>query len=204
MRRRLVLVSAAALLAAGIASSAVAAQHTFSIPGYGTSVGLPSTWKSVNYRQILKPGVLEAFAHDNPDLAGSFAAMAQPNSPIKFFAYDPNVANGFATNVNVVIIPLGAKLTFAQYRQRLAGELATVSSVSHLHSTAVRLPAGQAVRLTYHLKVTAAQRSITVQTLQYGFLHAGRSVVFTYTTLPPSGRFYTGVFATSAKSIRFS
>jgi hypothetical protein len=197
-------VSAAAFLATGIASGAVAAQKTFSIPGYGISVGLPSTWKSVNYRQILKPGVLQAFARDNPDLAGSFAAMAQPNSPIKFFAYDPQVANGFATNVNVVIIPLGASLTFAQYRSRLAGELATVSSVSQLRQTTVRLAAGPAVRLTYHLKVTAGGKSITVQTLQYGFLHAGRSIVFTYTTLPATQRFYAGVFATSAESIRFS
>jgi hypothetical protein len=204
MRRRLAFVCAAGLLAVAVASGAVAAQHTYSIPGYGISVGLPSSWKSINYRQVIKPGVLQAFARDNPDLAGSFAAMAQPNSPIKFFAYDPQVANGFATNVNVVIIPLGASIGLAEYRRRLAGEVATVSSVSQLRSATVRLPAGQAVRLTYHLKVSAAGRSITVQKLQYGFLHAGRSIVFTYTTLPTTQQFYTGVFATSAQSIRFS
>jgi hypothetical protein len=130
--------------------------------------------------------------------------MAQPNSPIKFFAYDPQVANRFATNANVVVIPIGARLSVAQFRRRLASALSTVSSVSQLRSSTVRLRAGPAARLTYHLRVTVGSRSITVQTLQYGFLHAGRSIVFTYTTLPTTQRFYAGVFATSAQSIRFS
>jgi hypothetical protein len=204
MRRGLAFLSVAALFATGVSSGAVATQRTYSIPGYGISLGLPSTWKSVNYREILKPGVLQAFAHDNPDLAGSFAVMAQPNSPIKFFAYDPQVANRFATNANVVVIPIGARLSVAQFRRRLASALSTVSSVSQLRSSTVRLRAGPAARLTYHLRVTVGSRSITVQTLQYGFLHAGRSIVFTYTTLPTTQRFYAGVFATSAQSIRFS
>ena len=204
MRGRLVILVTTALVAAGTGSTSVDALHTYSIPGYGISVGLPSTWKSVNYRQILKPGVLQALARDNPDLAGSFAAMAQPNSPIKFFAYDPQVANGFATNVNLVVVPLRARLSFLEYSRRLVSELRSVSSVSGLHSTTVHLPAGQAARVSYRLDVTVRSRKITVLTLQYAFLRGGRSVVFTYTTLPASSRFYKGVFATSAQSIRFS
>ena len=57
---------------------------------------------------------------------------------------------------------------------------------------------------SYRLSVSVKGRLISVLTLQYGFLHAGRSVVFTYTTLPASARFYSGVFAASAQSIRFS
>ena len=204
MRRRFALVVIATFFASAVASAAVDALHTYSIPGYGISVGLPSTWKSVNYRQILKPGVLQALARDNPDLAGSFAAMAQPNSPIKFFAYDPQVANGFATNVNLVVVPIRVRLSFSEYSRRLVSELRSVSSVSGLHSANVRLPAGQATRVSYRLNVTVQSRQITVLTLQYAFFRGGRSVVFTYTTLPASSRFYNGVFATSAQSIRFS
>jgi hypothetical protein len=204
VRGRLVLLVATALVAAGAGSASADAPHTYSIPGYGIGVGLPSTWKSVNYRQILKPGVLQAFARDNPELAGSFAAMAQPNSPIKFFAYDPQVANGFATNVNLVVVPIGARLSFSEYSRRLIGELRSVSSVSGLRSATVHLPAGQATRISYRLSVTVQSRQISVLTLQYAFLRGGRSVVFTYTTLPANSRFYNGVFATSVHSIRFN
>lgn len=110
MRRALIVVAVLAAFAAANAAAAAGAFHRYTIPGYGTSVSLPTSWKSVDYRQILKTGVLDRLAQDNPELAGSFAAMAQPNSPIKLFAYDPQVANGFATNANVVIVPLGGSL----------------------------------------------------------------------------------------------
>jgi hypothetical protein len=130
--------------------------------------------------------------------------MAQPNSPIKLFAYDPQVANGFATNANVVIVPLGGQLGFSEYARQLVGELGTVRSVSQLHWSTVRLPAGRAVRLSFRLTVNVRGRSLSVQTLQYGLLDGRRSVVVTYSTLPSSARFYSSVFATSARSIRFS
>jgi hypothetical protein len=203
MRRRLVLL-AVTLLAAIVASTAAAALRTHSIPGYGISVGLPSSWKTINYRDILKPGVLQTLARDNPDLAGSFAAMAQPNSPVKFFAYDPQAVNGFATNVNLVVLRVPGGITFADYSRRLVSELRNVSSVSNLHTAILRLPAGQAVRITYRLTIALKGRRLSVRTLQYGFLNRGRSMVFTYTTLPATASFYDAVFSASARSIRFS
>src|SRR5919201_5582566 len=165
MRRRLVLL-AVTLLAAIVASTAAAALRTHSIPGYGISVGLPATWKTIDYRQILKPGVLQTLARDNPDLAGSFAAMAQPNSPVKFFAYDPQAVNGFATNVNLVVLRVPGGITFADYSRRLVAELRNVPSVANLRSANVRLPAGRAVRISYQLSVAIKSRRITVATLQ--------------------------------------
>jgi hypothetical protein len=202
--RRLITIAAVAIVVgAATGRAATDAFHRYTIPGYGTSVALPSSWKTIDYRQILKAGVLDRLARDNPELAGSFAAMAQPNSPIKLFAYDPQIANKFATNANVVIVPLGGQISFSEYARQLVGELRTVASVSQLHSSTVRLPAGRAVRISYRLTVNVRGRSVLVQTLQYGFLNARRSIVVTYSTLPASARFYSGVFTTSAKSIRF-
>jgi hypothetical protein len=202
--RALAIVAAATVLVAGAARAETGAFHRYTIPGYGTSIALPSSWKTVDYRQLVKAGVLDQLARDNPELAGTFAAMAQPNSPIKLFAYDPQVANGFATNANVVIAPLGGQVAFSEYQRQLVGQLGTLSSVSHLRSSPVRLPAGRAVRLSYCLRVKSRGRMLSVQTLQYAFLNAGQSIVATYSTLPASARFYSGVFATSARSIRFT
>ena len=204
VRRALTIAAVLAVVAGGSATAATRAFHRYTIPGYRTSLALPSSWKKIDYREILKTGVLDRLARDNPELAGSFAAMAQPNSPIKLFAYDPRVANGFATNSNVVILPLGGQISFSEYARQLAAELRSVASVSQLRSGTVRLPAGPAVRISYRLTVNVRSRSVSVQTLQYGFLNRGRSVVVTYSTLPATARFYSGVFATSARSIRFS
>ena len=151
-----------------------------------------------------RAGVLQQLAKENPELAGSLAAMAQASSPIKFFAFDPHVANRFASNVNVVVVPLRTRPTFSQYEQALVDEVRGVSSASGLSYYIVQLPGGQAVRLSYRLSVTVKGRKILVLALQYGFLHRGRSVVITYSTVPASARFYSAVFATSARSIRFS
>ena len=204
MRRALTVLSIAAVLVAGSGWVAVGSLHRYSIPGYGTSLALPSSWKTINYRQILKPGVLQGLARENPELAGSFAAMAQANSPIKFFAYDPQVTNGFATNVNVVFIPLRTRLAFSEYERGLVDEVRSISSASGLRFGTKRLPGGRAVRLSYRLSLNVKGRKLSVLTLQYGFLRGGSSVVFTYTTLPASARFYSAVFATSVGSIRFS
>jgi hypothetical protein len=204
VRRLLTIVAVSTVVVAGVGKAATAPFHRYTIPGYRTSVALPASWKTIDYRQILKTGVLDRLAHDNPELAGTFAAMAQPSSPIKLFAYDPQVSNGFATNANVVVVPLGTQIGFATYARQLVAELKTLSSVSKLRSTTVRLPAGPAVRITYLLTVNVRGRSLAVRTLQYGFLNRRRSVVVTYSTLPASARFYAGVFATSASSVRFS
>jgi hypothetical protein len=204
MRRALTVLGIVAVLAAGSGSAAVGSFHRYSIPGYGTSLALPSSWKTINYRQILTPGALQELAKENPELAGSLAAMAQPNSPVKFFAYDPQVANGFATNANVVVVPLRTHVTLSQYERALVAEVRQVSSASGLRFGTQRLPGGQAVRLSYRLSLNVKGRKLVVNALQYGFLHGGSGVVVTYTTLPAIARFYTGVFATSAQSIRFS
>jgi hypothetical protein len=203
MGRALAVVAIAAALVAGAGSAASGAYHRYAIPGYQTSVALPSSWKTIDYREIVKTGDLQTLARDNPELAGFFAAMAQPSSPIKLFAYDPHVASGFATNMNVVVAPVRARLTFSEYKRRLLAELQSVPGVSALHSGTVGLPGGQAVRISYRLRVNLQPRVLSVLTFQFAFFRSQRSVVFTYTTLPANARFYSSVFVTSARSIRF-
>src|SRR6266508_3019951 len=77
MRRALTVIGIAGVLTAGSGSAAIGSFHRYSIPGYGTSLALPSSWKTINYRQVLTPGALQELARENPELAGSLAAMAQ-------------------------------------------------------------------------------------------------------------------------------
>jgi hypothetical protein len=141
---------------------------------------------------------------ENPELGDLIAAVNDPSSPVKFFAFDPAVRLQFATNLNVVVAPLPTKVTFAVFANAVAAQLRAIQVVSQLRTRRVALPSGPALRLTYRIRVTANGRSFQTATLQYAFLRGGdESVVFTYTTLPPLQAHYAATFAASAGSIRF-
>jgi hypothetical protein len=203
MRRAIAIVSLVAVLVPGT-SAMGAALRRHVVPGYGVSLELPSTWRAISWRQVLSNSDLQRLSRDNPAVAGSIAALAQPRSPVKFFAFDPQVANHFATNVNLIVTPLARTVEFSTYRRTVVDEVGSVATVSNLSAATVRLPGGRAVRLSYRIKLRTGGRDLTASVLQYAFLHASKSVVFTYTTLPASARFYAATFGTSARSIRFS
>jgi hypothetical protein len=121
---------------------------------------------------------------------------------MKFIALNPKVQSGFATNVNVVVVPVQTGITFAQYRQALLSELGGIVT-GKLQQSVTTIAGARALRLTYRLRLSLG-RAVTVQTLQYAFLRPGRSVVVTYTTLPTLSSSYAATFRKSAASIRFA
>lgn len=169
------------------------------VPGEGISLAVPATWVATD--QGVSPAVVERLARENPKLAPFLRGLGGPSSPIRFFALDPNVRDGFATNVNVVVVPVSAAMTFAQYRQALVAELRSAVA-SRIDQAVVSISGARALRLRYHLRLTFG-RTITVQTLQYAFLRPGQSVVVTFTALPRFASAYAGTFRRSAASIRF-
>ena len=201
--RRLLLVVAAALAATAAVAAAKDSYRTHTVPNDGITLALPSSWKAIDFRQALKPGVVADLAKKNPELAGSLQAMTKPNSPVKFFAFDPKSVQGFATNSNVVLTKVPPGVPFATYVQALRSEISGLKSVSGLTLTEVQLPAGRAAKLHYNLKANVGSRVLTSSTYQYAFLRGTTSTVFTYTTLPPLDSKYGPIFTTSARSIHF-
>jgi hypothetical protein len=197
-----VVVSALAGSAPGVAAER--SSHVYTVPGQRIEVALPSSWKVVDAKHVLTSAQLLALEQENPELGSALSAISQPGSPVKFFAFDPVTRHQFATNVNVVVSPIGQKINFDLYASALASEIRSLSSVSQLKSARVTLPGGPAVRLSYRLDFTVRGKRIQVATLQYGFLRGGtRSVVFTYTTLPQLQSRYAALFSASASSISF-
>jgi hypothetical protein len=194
------LVAALALTSVAVAAS----YRTYTVPAASVSFQLPASWKVIDAKHVLTAAQIASLSKDNPELSGSLSQVNKPNSAVKFFGFDPAIAGGFATNVNVVSVGIGQTIDFATYAQALQREISSLSSVSNLSATRVKLPGGEAVRLSYNLRFVSHGTVGHTATLQYGFLRNGnRSVVFTYTTLPAEASAYAGVFATSARSIRF-
>lgn len=200
--RRLALVLAALVLGATILVSQTAAEsfRRHVVPGHGMSLSVPASW--VASERGLSPAVVEQMARENPKLAPFVRGLGGPNSPMKFIALNPKVQSGFATNVNVVVVPVQTGITFAQYRQALLSELGAIVT-GKLQQSVTTIAGARALRVTYRLRLSLG-RAVTVQTLQYAFLRPGRSVVVTYTTLPSLSSSYAATFGKSAASIRFA
>jgi hypothetical protein len=200
MRRGLMLL-ALVLLGGVVVGTATGAQRfeRHAVPGQGMSFTVPAAWVVVDSR--LPKSVVNRLARENPRLAPFVNGLSQPGSPIRFIALDPAARGGFATNVNVVVVPLSGKLTLRQYQNALAGELSSVGA-QNVQTSLVKVGGARAVQLRYRFQLQLG-RTYTVQTLQYAFLRPGRSLVVTYTTLPSQTARYAATFKRSAESIRF-
>jgi hypothetical protein len=202
--RSLVAALAAALAVTSPGLGAGRGSHVYRIPTAGAGVSLPSSWKPVDAEHLLRSAELQRLEQENPELGDLIAAVSDPNSPVKFFAFDPDIRRQFATNLNVVVSPLPTTVTFAFFANAITAEVRALRVVSQLRTQRVTLAAGPALRLTYRIRVTANGRSFQTATLQYAFLRGGNeSVVFTYTTLPQLQAHYAATFGASASSIRF-
>jgi hypothetical protein len=197
---------AALLLAGAIAASALAAglaRHP--VPGTAASVSLPGGWETLTRSQVLK-SALPAGVKQNPQLAPILRALRSSNV-LKFFAFDPQIRNGFATNVNVLATPQPG-LTFDQFARQLAYELdhgaGGLRPLARPGHRRIRLPAGQAVLSTMRLRINVQGAALVATIRQYGLLHAGRGYVFTFSTLQALSGRYAPVFDRAARSIRFS
>jgi hypothetical protein len=162
---------------------------------------VPASWIAVDNR--VPAHVVERLSRENPRLAPFMRGLAQRNSPMKFIALDPVVRNGFATNVNVVVAPVPAGVTFSDYRRGLVAELRSLVGTGRIAQSEVTVAGARGLRVRYRFQLKLGT-TYTVQTLQYAFLRPGRSVVVTYTTLPRSAARYEAMFERSAASIRFS
>jgi hypothetical protein len=193
----LVLVLLAAALVASAAGATRLKRHT--VPGQGVFLSAPPTWVVIDGR--LPASVVDRIADENPQLAPFIANLK--SSPAKFIAIDPDVRLGFATNVNVVVTPVPAYLTFATYRAALTNELRVLTHGQRIGQRVLKINGAKAIRVSYRLRIRLG-RSFRVQTLQYAFLRRNRSVVITYSTLPRLVGRYGRTFAASAATIRFS
>jgi hypothetical protein len=83
-------------------------------------------------------------------------------------------------------------------------ELRAVTRGTEIRDSVVTIGGEAAIRLSYRLRLTAAGKTFIVQTLQHAFLRSGKSVGFTYTTLPRYAGTYAATFKASAQSIRLA
>jgi hypothetical protein len=166
------------------------------------SLGVPSSWTAITRDELEETGALDRFAKDNPAVAPVLEGVLQPESPVRFFALDPAVEEGFATNVNVVVQDVPDDLELSEFAESSVAELRRLGVVHGFKTAEVSLPAGPAVEIRFRLRARYGTADRTVATLQYALLDDGWSYVVTYSTLPELESRYAPTFEESARSFR--
>ena len=138
-----------------------AAHH--SVPSAGASLSVPASWVVIDSKLPLE--LVDRLLRENPRLAPFMQSLRSPNSPTKFIALDPDVRNGFATNVNVVAAPVPSWMTFAYYRRALPLEIRNIAR-GRVEQRTMTINGAHAVRLRYRLPLHLGGKAFTVQTLR--------------------------------------
>jgi hypothetical protein len=160
------------------------------------SVALPAEWKAL---EDFDEQTLSDFTKENE----KFAPYVEPllrNDVFKLFALDPDIEEAFATNLNVIVTPVGMPL-----RDWVARENASTRRVAvpgSLRTSYVHTPAGEAARISWLLELNSGGETKTVRSEQYMFQAAGNGYVLTFSTLPSLATKYEPTFRKSAESFR--
>ena len=176
--------------------------EVYEVASQGFSIGVPPEWRVVSVDEALPKEEREELARENADFAPVLEAIFSGDQPIKLFAFDPEVRDGFATNVNVVAIELPSDVTLDQF---ISANKSDIEGFGGLASKVVlepaQLPSGQAERLDYRLRITTAGREQEVATQQYLLVGGDNGYVVTFSTLPQHSERYAPEFDRIVRSL---
>ena len=206
MKPRLVVAIALVALAGATAvTAATTGKVTRSrVPAANLSLALPADWRRVDAKTAGKIAK-ESLAKENPQLTAILAELDRPGTGLVFFAFDPNGAEQFATNVNIVVSAIPSGVTLAQLVAASKSELSRIPGrVGEVTAAPTKLPGGQAAHSTVDIAVSNKGKTIVARVIQFAFLRPGRSVVVSFTTRKSTSERYTAAFDAAARSVRFS
>jgi hypothetical protein len=182
------------------ARSTSAGFTTYDVSRAGISIDVPSTWKTATADEVFDQAGTESLEDEDPEVAEILRMLAQPNSPMKFFAFDPNATAGFATNANVILEDVPGGFTREEYFEASLAQIRRLVDPEGMEEERVQLPAGEALHLTYEQTTPGTARTNT--TIQYVLFEEGTGYVLTYSVLPDRADEYSTTFERSAQSFR--
>ena len=205
MRRVALALVAAAVLGACGGSGEAERTTRHDVAASGFSLAVPSPWRTLDAHELLSDEALAEFRGENPTAAPFVEALVRKGSAIRFLAVDPEERSDFTTSLTVVVVRLARAVTFRRWAAAAAAEIrALPNRVDRLAQRIERVPAGDALRLDFRLRLRLGGAERTVATTQYGLVRDGRAFVLTLTTLPELGRSYRNVAAAAARSFRLT
>ena len=199
MRRAIAIVIVLASFVAGCggAKSSSGEWKRHDVPEGNASILLPPKWEVLD---DFDPETISDFTEENAEFAPYVEQLIE-NDVFKLFAIDPDIRDEFATNVNVIVVPVNVPLREWVAQENPATERIAVPG--SLQSTFVGTPGGEAARSSWLLEIQSKGQMRTVRSFQFLFRHESNGYVFTFSTLPEHAARYEATFTRAAQSIRF-
>jgi hypothetical protein len=175
----------------------------YEVESGGFSIAVPPGWDTVSADDLLDSGGLDVVAEENPQFEPYLQMLAGPDSPLKFVALDPEIRQGFATNllVGVEDLPDGMKLDDYERATRMQiTALGTLKGKIEVGEAA--LPAGEARTMSYRSRITVGGTESVFATRQYYLVDGDTGYVITFTTLPSLLDAYADNFVRTADTFR--
>jgi len=172
---------------------------------HGIAIGLPDDWRAVSPGEVLSDKEMQELGGENPSIAPYLEAVSGPKSPIKFFAFDPDVKKGFATNLNIIVAGGAEGASLDDLAEAAVAEIEKLPTVtSEIKEDRVDLDAGEAVRLRFQQRFKAEGSAVEVSTTQYGLIVDGTSYILSFTTLPEQLKAYEDDFGAAMQTFKVS
>jgi hypothetical protein len=175
----------------------------YEVDSGGFSIAVPPGWDTVSADDLLDSGDLDVVAEENPEFEPYFRMLAGPDSPLKFVALDPDIRQGFATNllVGVEDLPDGMKLD--DYERATRSQISSLGTLQgEIEVGEAALPAGEARTMSYRTRLTVGGTETVFATRQYYLVDGDKGYVITFTTLPGLVDVYANSFVRSADTFR--
>lgn len=169
----------------------------------GITIGLPGDWRAVSPGRLLSDEEMQKLRSENPSITSYLEAVSGPDSPIKFFAFDPDVKNGFATNLNIIVAGGAEGASVDELAEAAVAEIEKLPTVTtEIEEDRVDLDAGETVRLRFQQEFQAEGSVVEVATTQYGLVVDGTSYILSFTTLPEQLKAYEDDFGAAMQTFK--
>jgi hypothetical protein len=173
----------------------------------GFALALPPDWRQFDMNPVNFEKKFSQALKEDPDLGAIHEIIRQQiKSGMKFFAFHkPSLKSGFATNLNVLRVPVPDEATLdevvAENLTQLDGLTTVVKPFTHER---VRMATGDRERIRYQVSMqNPGGKSATVAITQFVLVKGTDSYFVTFTTLPDRKAQYTDTFEKIGKSFRF-
>jgi hypothetical protein len=174
----------------------------------GFAISLPPSWRQIEMDPATFDAKFKEVAKLNPELESMRENLkSQVLAGLKFFAFDPaSSTTGFATNINIVRLPLPPGASLDSIVSEIVRLLETLPGfVKPLDHERLQSPSGERDRFRYKRSMAVPGRgTLTLALTQFALAHGSEYVVVTMTTLGERDHEYASDFDKIGRSFRFT
>ncbi len=179
----------------------------YQVPAEGFALALPSDWRQFDMNPTTFEARFSETLKQNPDLKGMLETIRQQIAKgIKFFGlHEPTMRTGFATNVNVLCLPLPPEGTLDFVVADTLKQLESLPSVTKpIDHERVKTPAGDCERFRYKMAIqTPTGKTVSIALTQFVFVKGATGYVMSLGSLVSQEAQYADTFEKIGQSFRF-